>query len=833
MDERYITKYMDEARKFMSSLEENEKRILNLSTNDYDQDANLTDEAIKIVSTSYDEYISDPSNDFMTEDAFNELKAHYEGVLNQDATLMSVDGNVVSTTLQPEYENMVDEVTNEIKADIDRQKKIIPNVINAIKAQIAVMEDELEDTLSALRKTDNKDEKVKLNVQFNELKNSIDIAKQAMSDMKNYLNFVNSVAKEYDVSEPKYSASIDFAEKMADIMTTIDYLQDRVDRVDYNQFTMDIVFDETTNTYKVNCRCGNIVLSPASTFTKEQITPDALQGILYRFSEKVAANSPLSMDEIRKRDISCKLDGQEICKTKFDNVGLLLANGINDALIQNSGTSEPTPGTPEPTPGTPEQAPGTPEPTPGTPEPTPGTPEPTPGTPEPTPGTPEPTPGTSEPTPGTPEPTPGTPEPTSGTPEQAPGTPEPTSSADNGVTVDLKNVMKHAKRVKSSRRMRARKISVGCFTAAVAAVGLSFIPPLMPVSATLLTIGGATGVAGITSTLYDAVVDLVGNMDYKATCHQLNKIAKKVTKAFNKDNKKSGIKFEVRGNQETGELRFAIVKDGEDVALIDSRSTGVIIDDDYSLNQNEVQDVVKMFQDELDKKFKKFNDEKKRGNFQKKFGIPKVTVDNLPVLFTEFGGYNFNLEGNQFGMMDSSKVEEEEKEGRGIGAIFRKFREKIRLGKKKTNNTIEEDLDDVASRNTTNGDSADIGNAVSEEELEGAVGVPEVQMPVEQQVVEEPPVIETPIPLGENPETPVSEEDQMNDVRRANISQVLSQLPLGEQHEAFVDDVMSLNEAEFNRFAQEVSTNGVSDADDLRTIINNARMMNQGQGREI
>ncbi len=393
--------------------------------------------------------------------------------------------------------------------------------------------------------------------------------------------------------------------------------------------------------------------------------------------------------------------------------------------------------------------------------------------------------------------------------------------------------MKHAKRVKSSRRMRARKISVGCFTAAVAAVGLSFIPPLMPVSATLLTIGGATGVAGITSTLYDAVVDLVGNMDYKATCHQLNKIAKKVTKAFNKDNKKSGIKFEVRGNQETGELRFAIVKDGEDVALIDSRSTGVIIDDDYSLNQNEVQDVVKMFQDELDKKFKKFNDEKKRGNFQKKFGIPKVTVDNLPVLFTEFGGYNFNLEGNQFGMMDSSKVEEEEKEGRGIGAIFRKFREKIRLGKKKTNNTIEEDLDDVASRNTTNGDSADIGNAVSEEELEGAVGVPEVQMPVEQQVVEEPPVIETPIPLGENPETPVSEEDQMNDVRRANISQVLSQLPLGEQHEAFVDDVMSLNEAEFNRFAQEVSTNGVSDADDLRNIINNARMMNQGQGREI
>jgi len=156
----------------------------------------------------------------------------------------------------------------------------------------------------------------------------------------------SSVAKEYDVSEPKYSASIDFAEKMADIMTTIDYLQDRVDRVDYNQFTMDIVFDETTNTYKVNCRCGNIVLSPASTFTKEQITPDALQGILYRFSEKVAANSPLSMDEIRKRDISCKLDGQEICKTKFDNVGLLLANGINDALIQNSGTSEPTPGTP-------------------------------------------------------------------------------------------------------------------------------------------------------------------------------------------------------------------------------------------------------------------------------------------------------------------------------------------------------------------------------------------------------------------------------------------------------------------------------------------------------
>ncbi len=310
----------------------------------------------------------------------------------------------------------------------------------------------------------------------------------------------------------------------------------------------------------------------------------------------------------------------------------------------------------------------------------------------------------------------------------------------NGVSNDVADLMKRAKRAKSARRWKAVKRTMvlggaAAATLAVAACGLGFIPPLASMSATLMTLTGVLSGASIGNILVsEAINDLPAFAKYKATSIKLNHIARKVTKQFNKHNKKSGIKFKVRTNPETGEIRFGIVNDGQDVGLLDSRSTGMILGDDQSLNQAEVQSVVQMFQEQLDKAFPAFNGEK-RGDYQKKFNLPPITVDNLPVLYTQFGGYNFNLEGEQFGMMDEVKYRKAHKEGKGIKNLFKKIKNKFKRdddlddldndqdddldnGLPGINPTQNSALDDAVNRPGVVGDGSDRGRDVDEDAID-------------------------------------------------------------------------------------------------------------------
>lgn len=301
----------------------------------------------------------------------------------------------------------------------------------------------------------------------------------------------------------------------------------------------------------------------------------------------------------------------------------------------------------------------------------------------------------------------------------------------SGVTNDIAQIMKRAKRAKSARRWKAVKRTAVLGGAAAltfaAACGLGFVPAVASISATLFTATGVLAGASIGNLLVsEAINDLPAFAKYKATSFKLNRIAKKVTKQFNKHNKKSGIKFKVRTNPETGEIRFGIVNDGQDVGLIDSRSTGMVLGEDQSLNQAEAQKVVAMFQEQLDKAFPKFNSEK-RGEYEDKFNLPPITVDNLPVLYTQFGGYNFNIEGEQFGMMDEVGYKKAKKEGKGIKNLFRKLRRKDKdddlddgLGNDLPgiNPTQNDALDDAVNRPGVVGDGSNRGKDVDEDDLD-------------------------------------------------------------------------------------------------------------------
>lgn len=300
---------------------------------------------------------------------------------------------------------------------------------------------------------------------------------------------------------------------------------------------------------------------------------------------------------------------------------------------------------------------------------------------------------------------------------------QPTS----GVSNDVANVMKAAKRVRSARRMTTMKVSLTTGCVALAAAGLAFVPPLAPISAALFS--GAT-VLGAGSIAFAAgrelLYDLPAIARYNSTSFKLNRIAHNVTKQFNKNNKKSGIKFKIRTVPETGEVRFAIVKNGVDVGLIDSRSTGMAIGDDYSLNQAELQSVVDMFQEQLDKKFKNFNGEK-RGDYQEKYNLPRITVDNLPVLYTQFGGYNFNIESEQFGMMDTVKLKKAKKNGKGIKNLFSKFRRNKEENVEEDNlppiNPTQDDaLNELTQKNGNFGDGTSSGAPVSDDEIDDLSG---------------------------------------------------------------------------------------------------------------
>ncbi len=606
-----------------------------------------------------------------------------------------------------------------------------------------------------------------------------------------------------------------------------------VDNSKYDKFEVEVVYDENKDVYKVYCQCGDIGLQKyAPEIAAADISSEAIQEVVDKFVEKVALNTSLTLDQLKAKRVDCKLDNRFIDRVDEKSVGEAINKQIDkniEVQVDLNGNNSLSSGNNSGTGNQEDEGLGSQEDEDLVDN------------------------LTSENNSGL-----GSQEDedlvdnlTSGNNSSDQGTGTFDEDLDdenlgqlppqNGITENLKEVMKGAKRVVSSKRMLARKISIPCFIVALASAGLGFGLPSLSVAGVAKIVSVVAALGGSAIEVGSSLPDFVAWAQYKATTFKLNSIARKVTKEFNKHNKRSGIKFKVRAVPETGELRFAIVKDKKDYGFIDSRSTGVIIGDGYSLDQKEIQDVVSLFQKKLDKSFKDYNDPNSRGEFQEKYNIPKVTVDNMPVLFVKFGGYHFNLEGDQFGMMDVAKVSEEEKKGNGLGKFFSKFR----FGKKKIvgdSSEQEEALEDIVSRNVeaaTGGilNHENYGADVNEEEALSALGDG-----LNQEIIEED-MNQQDFPSEQNGVDPnvnadlldeLNQPDDINAQEAAGLDVFVSQIVSDEvERQAFVSDIMNLTEEKRNALYRSFSEMTINNAEDLRTAINNVQGVSQDMSNNL
>ena len=213
----------------------------------------------------------------------------------------------------------------------------------------------------------------------------------------------------------------------------------------------------------------------------------------------------------------------------------------------------------------------------------------------------------------------------------------------------------------------------------------------------------------------------------------------------------------------------------------------------------------------------------------------------MPVLFAKFGGYHFNLEGDQFGMMDVAKVSEEEKKGNGLGKFFSKFR----FGKKKlTGDSLEQEeaLEDIVSRNaeaSTGGvlNSENYGANVNEEEVLSALGDG-----LSQDVIEED-MNQQDFPSEQNGANPnanadlldeLNQPDDINAQEAAGVDVFVSQIVADEvERQAFVSDIMNLTEEERNALYRSFSEMTINNAEELRTAINNVQGISQDMSNNL
>ena len=619
-----------------------------------------------------------------------------------------------------------------------------------------------------------------------------------------------------------------------DLVTTVDNSK-------YDKFEVEVVYDENKDVYKVYCQCGDIGLQKyAPEIAAADISSEAIQEVVDKFIEKVALNTSLTLDQLKAKRVDCKLDNRFIDRVDEKSVGEAINKQIDkniEVQVDLNGNNSLSSGNNSGTGNQEDEGLGSQEDEDLVDN-----------------LTSENNFGTGDNSGlGSQEDEDLVDNLTSGNNSSDQGTGTFDEDLDdenlgqlppqNGITENLKEVMKGAKRVVSSKRMLARKISIPCFIVALASAGLGFGLPSLSVAGVAKIVSVVAALGGSAIEVGSSLPDFVAWAQYKATTFKLNSIARKVTKEFNKHNKRSGIKFKVRAVPETGELRFAIVKDKKDYGFIDSRSTGVIIGDGYSLDQKEIQDVVSLFQKKLDKSFKDYNDPNSRGEFQEKYNIPKVTVDNMPVLFAKFGGYHFNLEGDQFGMMDVAKVSEEEKKGNGLGKFFSKFR----FGKKKkkiVGDSLEQEeaLEDIVSRNVeaaTGGilNHENYGADVNEEEALSALGDG-----LNQEIIEED-MNQQGFPSEQNGVDPnanadlldeLNQPDDINAREAAGLDVFVSQIVADEvERQAFVSDIMNLTEEERNALYRSFSEMTINNAEELRTAINNVQGISQDMSNNL
>ena len=824
MDEKYIMKFIEETRNFKKGLEAAENSILNYSEANFAAAYDSSEKINEWKNMSYQDFLKSEESMArgltMSEEEFEKYKQEQIQSLEANVSLSQNSRGKYTLENDERVEELIDEKTEEIKANVARKKKVINNYIKLMTAQAEVLKDELDDIYKAMIKAENKEEKIRLNVEFNTLKQSLDNIQKALESMKNFASIIEKIEAAYKKDNISYDASVKYAEELSNISQDCDELENQVNGVDFNKFVVDVTFDPTTNMYKVHCQCGNVTLAPAKEFTKEQLTSEAIQGVLYKFADKVAANSPLTAKEIREKSVSCIANGKDLGSFSFDDVSEKIVGDLQEEkkeTVENPEKQEE----PEKVEGASDEV--KPE------ENQDNINEPSEEETEKKNENEEPKEDKEQ----TEEK-----EETKGEVEVVEELENPENENASKVDPSLKDVMKGAKKVISIRKTSFHNLEKASGIIAVSAVGLGLAlgaPALTMVGVGAAAAAGAVSVVDIANNAYDYI-------RYNSVIHKLNKVARKMTKNYNKGNKESGIKFKVKGNASTGELRYAIYKDGKEVGVVDGHTTGTLMD--AGLNDDEATKVVDAFNTLLNKEFKAINDdEKRRDSYYEKFGVPKIDVDNLEAAFTEFGGYNFGYEANEFGEMDVKKVSSS---GRGIKSLFRKAKEL------RGSTTTEEMLDELAERNVqAMGDGTTTGADVSEEEIEAELGnapenedysdaidvaeiermlneenSPEVERVPEEdvEVLDQDMNVVTPETTPELPkEEPLNSQENVQDAVVLNnfvANPIIAALEDVERDQ-FMSDFMNLDPEKKNSVMANLENGTITDIDDLRAAMTN------------
>ncbi|MCH5167708.1 MAG: hypothetical protein J1F35_07480 [Erysipelotrichales bacterium] len=700
-EEQIVSKYMDEFSKFMANLESKENTILtnSMTNKDFMEDFKQKEKELKDMTFA--------ESSFTDEEDFNNWKQMRLDALNSqdNANAHDYDYNL----------DKIDEITAEIKKDVERQKTVINHLITMLTSQISLLKIQMDDIYQEMLKTSDKAEKVSLNIKFNETKNALEVSEEALASMKQYRSLLRNIEADYSKgdADKSYNTLGIYADEIENMRKSIQTVENKLIGVDYNDLAVDVIFDSETNKYKISCECGAAYMSPVPEFTQEQITPEALQGVLYKFADRVAAQSNFTFADIREKEIECKINGGLVGKTNFDNAGELLTSNINKDLANVQEQTVPVAEEQIPTEQNQETLVEEQEVVDQNQE----TPTEEQNTVEQNQVSPTEERNTVNQT------------------AQTPVTNSQNAFVPNTSNDRLKETMKEARRIKSVRKSRAYTNVAAATVVSLAALGLGLAvgAPTIPLGYLAMSYGGAVAIG-------DWARSAKSFIKYNCFSHKIKKVAKKATKQFNKANPKSGIKFRPKANGDSGEIRYEVIKNGEPVGIIDGKSTGTLTDG-LGLSDEQSNNLVGFMNDELTKQFKKINrDDLRKDSYYEMFGVPKITVDNLEACYAEFGGYNFGLEAEQFGMIDVKKVGE----GKGIKSLF--SRKQLR-GSVST----EQDLEELAQRNvnammenqTVVNPTEDA--SISDEELGEVVPetiAPEVQISEEQlpeiQTIEEP-----------------------------------------------------------------------------------------------
>lgn len=577
-----------------------------------------------------------------------EIEEGYTGAARASALRVAMDPQSVDSLKREHNLRVINNIKAKMQSDISVYNNKLNNYAKLFDALVARYNDKLSEFGMMPRYSENEE--------YNAIRNSSLAFQSIYNNINSCRSFIQEIEKFCELDGEVPVDSIQFLDnRMQDMNKEMEQLMDQIDKVDYSKLTVDIVFNPQTSKYSVNCNFGKFYLLKDNRpleFTKEELTKNAIDGVLFQFARTIGENSSsYSRNDVMDMDVYCKVNGNEIGKSSYSDAAEFLYDGVTKGLGNVQPVNQPVNNQQvkqEPTVEN-DQGAQNHQDVQGQPN----------------------TENVQEnqnlqngqekprvendPENGE----------ILGDNEEIQNNSQPEEISSKKVLTNEQRrqiTMENAIKVKSVRRSKAYHKSMGLvLSGIVATIGLG-----LTVGGSVVMLGPGLVVTGGLRALYDFGVDTFAARRYNSFVHKLNNVAKKITNAFKKENPGSSLKVSVVPTEDN-KLRFQI-SDGTRKVLVDSNTTG-ILGEEFGWSENETNNVVKAFNFLLNKEFPTINDPNRRKKIYDEIGVSPITVDTLDHAFTEFGGYDFGNEKRQFGMLENAK-----NNGRTIKSVLNPFK---------------------------------------------------------------------------------------------------------------------------------------------------------------